>query len=83
MFTYSISLICLTFVVNGERCQRNWRIPVTWYPKFFHIIFSSTLKISFVVLELLKILKYPFEEDSPIVAPEISRILSFPYSHLS
>ena len=45
-------------------------------PKFFHIIFLPILKFFFVLLEWLKFLKNPLEEDSPIAAPEIGHILS-------
>ena len=38
-------------------------------------VFFPILKTLFVELEWLKILNDPFEEDSPIVAPEISHIL--------
>ena len=44
---------------------------------FFYIKFLPILNILFVWLEWLKILKDPFKEDSPIVAP--SHIL-FTYS---
>ena len=68
----------------GEaRCQHNSRVPAVWHPKFFRIIFLRILKISFVFkLEWLKILKDLFKEDSAIVAPEISHILSFLYVNL-
>ena len=36
---------------------------------FFHIIFLPILKILFVLLEWLKVLKDPLKEDCQIVAP--------------
>ena len=70
--------MCLDFVVNGKWCQHNCRIPIVWHPKFFHIILLPIFKISFVCkLKRLKILKDPFKEVSPIVAPEIGHISSF------
>ena len=35
ILTYSIDLICLAFVVNGGRCQHNWRTSIVWHPKNF------------------------------------------------
>ena len=35
ILTYSIDLICLAFVVNGGRCQHNWRTSIVWHPKIF------------------------------------------------
>ena len=28
--TYSIDLVCLAFVVNGGKCQHNWRTSIVW-----------------------------------------------------
>ena len=84
ILTYPIDLICLAFAVNGGRCQDNWRTPIVWDLQLFHIIFLPILKILFVYLELLKILKDPFKKNFPIVAPEISQILftfSFIFSY--
>ena len=66
-----------TFCSNGGRCQHDWRPPIVWDPPYFSYVFLPILKIIFVELEWLKILKDPLEEDSPIVAS--SHIL-FTYS---
>ena len=67
ILTYSIDLICLAFVVNGGRCQHNWRALYYGIPKFFHVILLPMLKISFFFkLGWLKILKDIFEEDYPV-----------------
>ena len=78
--TYPIDLICLAFVVNGDRCQYDWMTPIVWHSLNLHVIFLPVLKISFFFkLEWLKILKDIFEEDYPIVATEISRNFIFPF----
>ena len=38
MLTYPTDLICLAFVVNGGRCQHNWRISTVWHPQIFFIL---------------------------------------------
>ena len=35
ILTYSIDLVCLAFVVNGGRCQHNWRASIVWHPQNF------------------------------------------------
>ena len=76
----SIDLICLGFVVNGGRCQHNWKISRcqhNWsmaFPHFF-ILYFYLLKKFYLSWLSVKFLKDLLEEDSPIVAPEISHIL--------
>ena len=54
-----------------------------WHYQIFYVRFLPILKIYFVFkLKWLKILKDPFREESSVVAPEISHILSFFYIHL-
>ena len=72
ILTYPIDSICLAFVFNGRRCQHNWIDP---YGMRSSIIFLPILKILFIELEWLKILKDPFEEDVSIVPSDISDIL--------
>ena len=74
-----MDLIWLAFVVDGRRGQHNWRTLYHGIPKLFHIVLLPILKICLSRLEWLKILKDSLEEDSSIVAPEISHIL-FTYS---
>ena len=64
-------MICLAFAVNGGG------INIIGGSYIFHSTFLHILKILpvFVQLELLKILKNLFEENSPIMTPEISHIL--------
>ena len=82
ILTYSIDLICLAFVVNGGRCQHNWRTPLVWRTKIFHVIVLPMLKILFFFkLEWSKILKDLLERTTQFVAIEITVVitLSFPF----
>ena len=67
ILTYSIDLVCLAFVVNGGRCQHNWRTSIVWHSKIFHVIVLPMLKISFFFkLEWLKTLTDILGEDYSI-----------------